>query len=128
MIDDREAGFTLIEVLVALAILAIAAAFGFRAISGGLYWLDRDGAEEHAVRVAEAELARVGQDLPLRDGSIDGRTAQGYSWQIAIAPYGLPAGGVRGHHVAVSVVWNEGRQARRVRLETLRLGFSDGAR
>ena len=128
MIDDREAGFTLIEVLVALAILAIAAAFAFRAISGGLYWLDRDGAEDYAVRVAEAELTRVGQDLPLRDGSIDGRTVQGYSWRIAITPTGLRGGGVEGHRVAVTVVWNEGRQARRVRLETVRLGFADGVR
>jgi prepilin-type N-terminal cleavage/methylation domain-containing protein len=128
MTEDRQAGFTLIEVLVALAILAIASAFAFRAISGGLYWLDRDGAEEHAVRVAEAELARVGQDLPLRDGSIDGHTARGYSWQIAITPAGLPGGGVQGHRVAVTVVWNEGRQARRVRLESVRLGFADGAR
>jgi general secretion pathway protein I len=126
MTETRRAGFTLIEVLVALAILAIAATFAFRAISGGLHWFDRGGIEQRAVLAAEAELARVGHDLPLQDGAIDGRAAGGFSWHIAITPYGSPVAGVQGHRIDVEVGWDEGRQWRRVRLETVRLGLAAG--
>lgn len=114
-------GFTLVEVLVALAILALTFGFAYRAMSGGLGRLADDGAAEEAVLVARAQLARVGYDLPLADGETAGRAAGGYSWRIGITPYGPPEAGLAGHRVVVDVGWRSGRLARRVRLETLRL-------
>jgi general secretion pathway protein I len=126
MTERRQAGFTLVEVLVSLAILALACGFAFRAFSGGLYWFGRDGNEEHAVLLAQTELARVGHDIPLQDGIAEGHAADGFSWRIAITPYGRPFAGVQGHLVAVAVDWDEGRQGWRVQIDTVRLGVAGG--
>jgi general secretion pathway protein I len=115
-------GFTLVEVLVALAILALTFTFAYRAMSGGLGRLADDGAAEAAVLVARTQLARVGGDLALADGETAGRAAGGYSWRLRITPYGGPEGGLAGHLVVVDVGWKSGRLARQVRLETVRLG------
>src|SRR5271154_5313617 len=122
MISGRRAGFTLIEVLVALAILAITFGFAFQAFSGGAYWLDRDGNEQRAILLARSQLAQVGHDIPLEDGEADGRAPDGLAWKIAISPYGAAAGGLLGHQVAVSVGWRDGRQERQIQLQTIRLG------
>ena len=118
----RARGFTLVEVLVALAILALTCVFAYRAMSGGLGRLSDDGAAEQAVLVARTQLARVGGDLALADGETTGRAAGGYSWRLRISPYGIPEGGLAGHRVVVDVGWKSGKLAREVRLETVRLG------
>jgi general secretion pathway protein I len=120
---DADAGFTLVEVLVALAILAIAFGFAFRALSGGFDRLDRDQKNADALLLAQSTLARVGHDIALADGAVDGRTNDGFWWQIATAPYGdtqdLPPGRLIGHRVEVTIAWSERHQRREVRLTSL---------
>jgi general secretion pathway protein I len=122
----RSAGFTLIEVLVALAVLAITFGFAFRALSGGFDWLDRSGHDRTGLLIAETMLARVGHDIALQPGLATGRTADGFSWAIDAAPYGdvsrLPAGRLIGYQVQVTVSWTERHRARQVHLTTLQLG------
>ena len=122
MTDGRAGGFTLVEVVVALAILALTFTFAYRAMSGGLGRLADDGAAEQAVLVARSQLARIGSDIALADGETDGRAEGGFAWRIVITPYGRPAGGLAGHRVVVDILWRGGTTARRVRLETVRLG------
>jgi general secretion pathway protein I len=125
-LDRACAGFTLIEVLVALAILAIAFGFAFRALSGGFDRLDRDQKNADALLLAQTTLARVGHDIALQDGTLDGRSEDGFAWRIETAPYGdtqdLPPGRLIGHRVAVTIAWNERHQRREVRLTSLVLG------
>jgi len=94
-------GFTLIEILVALAILAIAFGFAFRALSDGFDRLDRDQKNADALLLAQSTLARIGHDIALQDGAVDGGTSDGFTWRIA---------------------WNERHQRREVRLTNLILG------
>jgi general secretion pathway protein I len=122
MTERRASGFTLVEVLVALAILALTFTFAYRAMSGGLGRLADDSRSERAVLLARSQLARVGHDIALIDGETGGRAADGFSWQVRIAPYGRAVGGLAGHLVVVDVAWLDGREMRRVRLETMRLG------
>jgi general secretion pathway protein I len=116
-----EGGFTLVEVLVALAIVAVAFAVSLGILSGGLTRLDHDHNVQHALLVAQSELARVGQDIPVADRQIDGESADGFAWRIAITSYAAAAGGLAAHDVVITVGWREGWRPREVRLETVRL-------
>ncbi len=95
---DDAAGFTLIEVLVALVILGLAFGFAFRAFSQSFFAQERARQDATATVFASAILARVGNDIPLHPGHLAGRTIDGYSWRIDIAPYGpapVPRAGSR---------------------------------
>jgi general secretion pathway protein I len=119
-------GFTLIEVLVALAVLAITFGFAYRALSGSFDWVDRSEHSRTGLLLAQSVLARAGRDIALQPGQTTGRTADGFSWLIETRPYGdvsrLPSGGLIGNQVQVTVSWTERRHARQVRLTTLQLG------
>jgi general secretion pathway protein I len=127
MTERAQSGFTLVEVLVALAIVAIAFVVALGIFTGGLSRLDHDHNVQYALLVAQSELARVGQDIALQDHEIDGpgdsQGEDGFAWHIAITPYGGGPGGLFGHRVVVTVGWNEGWQKREVRLDTVRLGL-----
>lgn len=82
-----EAGFTLLEVLVALAVLAISLGVLIPVFSGTL---DRQGAladQKTAAMLAESKLATVGSEIPLVDGATDGKFDNGFTWHAEVAPY-----------------------------------------
>jgi general secretion pathway protein I len=120
-----SAGFTLIEILVALAILALTFGFAFQAFSGGFEWLDRNRRNADAVLLAQSMLTRVGHDVALEERIITGRTPDGLSWRIEATPYGdtadMPPGRLIGYRVEVRIGWIERDQERQLRLTTLRL-------
>ena len=83
----RDRGFTLIEVVVALCIFGMAVYIAMDIISFGSIATSRDHDIEQAVGIGKNELARVGQDVPLVDGTIHGTTADGFGWQIEITSF-----------------------------------------
>lgn len=82
----RAAGFTLIEVIVAFTILAIALVAVMQAFSGGLRGLDAAEAQAIAVAHARATLEEVGVTLPLQPGETEDAFADGYRWRVTVAP------------------------------------------
>lgn len=123
-------GFTLIEVLVALAIIGLA----LGAVAGvfGLSLVGHETASsaETALAVAQEQLT-LAAATP-RPGAARGTFANRFAWQTTVAPY-RDAGDKNEdaspslpplYRIAVSVTWYDGRHAREVALSTLRLGTS----
>ena len=120
-------GYSLIEVLVAFTILALALTVLFRIFSGGLRNVDASADYALAVLVAEGKLAEPGVSTPLQIDTADGVEADKFTWSRSITQY-EPANaefsnpfGVRAYRIVVNVEWPGGRSTRRVALETIRL-------
>jgi general secretion pathway protein I len=80
-------GFSLLEVLVAFIILAMALGVLMRIFSGGL---GNIGAAEHysqAVAIAELKLAAIGVESPLTEGENTGAAEHGYTWRTSVHRY-----------------------------------------
>jgi general secretion pathway protein I len=77
-------GFSLIEVLVALAILGIALGAMMPRISLGSLAAERASRTEEAVLLAEQLLTEAGRTIPMPSGqAVEGRTPAGYSWRLS---------------------------------------------
>lgn len=117
---QRASGFTLLEVLVALAIMGMSLGLLFRA-SGGT--LRNVGSIEHlhkAILVAES-LSELRDSVPEQGWNEAGRSA-GYAWQVTSAPYAdgsTDIGRVALHEVRIIVAWVDGGQSRRFEQTTL---------
>src|SRR6185369_12537691 len=79
-------GFTLIEILVALAILAVILAVFAQVLSGSVLSSRRIDAETQALLVARSTMERIGRDLPLQPGATSGKLAGGGRWSLRISP------------------------------------------
>lgn len=126
--DDR--GFTLVEVLIAFAILSLAAVACYRAAGSGLRAIEAAGATERAVLVAQSQMDRLValRSVPEdRNGTIPGTP---YSWQVEVLPAaGLPPAPPQSRQplrLVLTVSWNTTSGGpRSLRLE--RLVFVDRA-
>ncbi len=78
----NEHGFTLVEVLVAFAILSVTLTLIFRAFSLGTHGAQVSQQQLALVALAEAKLAGVGIESRLTPGNLAGNTASGMQWRI----------------------------------------------
>jgi len=120
-----SAGFTLLETLVALSILAIAFSSLFGAFSGGLRAVKTSDDYIAALNLAETLLADHSGNRDFRLGTERGVDRQ-FSWTINIAPAGNSIGSLGDNledwslfNISVRVVWARKRE---LRLATVRLG------
>ncbi len=81
---DRQRGFTLLEVLVAFAVLAVALGVAFEIFATGLRGARSADALTRAVLIAESRLARIGVETELTPGESEGETDDGTRWRIDI--------------------------------------------
>ena len=82
----RQRGFTLMEIIVALAILAVALTALMQAFSGGLRAATASERQAAATLIARSLLERIGRDVPLVPGERSGLTDDGYRWLVRIEP------------------------------------------
>ena len=82
-----EAGFTLIEALVALAILGVALAAVLRAYGAGFSSAERAAMQTHALLLAESRLAEAMATMS-EPGESRG-DAGGYSWRLTASAFSL---------------------------------------
>jgi len=84
-------GFTLLEVLVALAILGLSMTTATAIISHGWSRLAEDDAQFRAILDADVIAARIGLDIPPDFPGQSGDLPDGASYRVDIAPYPWPA-------------------------------------
>lgn len=89
---DRAAGFTLLEVLVAFALLAVMLVALLQAFSQGLSSLHVAEERSAAAMLARSKLAEVGRALPLREGEQIGELEDGLDWRLVVGRYEDPDG------------------------------------
>ncbi len=123
--QHSQFGFTLIEVLVALAILGISLAVLLHIFSESLHRARESQAEMTASALAQSLLSNAGQSIPLQPDNTAGELPNGYSWQLHIEPYGSDEDRASWQMGAVaitaSVSWKDGEQKRTKTLTTLRV-------
>ena len=121
-------GMTLIEVLVAFVILALAMGVILQIFSGGMRNARLAEGYSRAVFLAESQLAAVGLEQALTVGEVSGQVNPDLRWRVNISP--LDDGGASAqlatpmqlYQVHVTVSWvDEGRQ-RQIEFGSLRLG------
>jgi general secretion pathway protein I len=126
----QSGGFTLLEVVVALAIAAVALVGLFRAGSGGLFAVDTAARAQEGIERAQSHLAAVGRDAALVQGEFTDDDGGGYRWRLrvrpvasrALAPDGNSARSATLYDVEVAISWPGRSGDRSVVLKTLRLG------
>jgi len=84
-----QGGFSLLEVVVAFAILALSLGLLIQIFSRALQTTTLSGDYSRAATLAQAHIEAVGIDIPLEPGSYGGDAQDGFSWQVSIAPYEL---------------------------------------
>jgi general secretion pathway protein I len=128
-------GFTLLEVVIALAIAALALVVLFRAGGDGLVAVDAATRVEEAVQRAQSHLGAIGRDVALLQGESEGDDGGGYHWRLRITPVAAwqsPTAGVASSLAAtlfdieVVVSWPGRGNERSVVLRTRRIGNGEG--
>src|SRR5271170_6250744 len=125
-----ERGFTLLEVLIAFTIAALALGLMFRAASGGLLSVETAGRYEEAVSRARSHLAEIGRDSSPVAGESDGDDGGGYRWHLKITPVARGQATTNGpiagppppvlYAVVVSISWRDAGKTREFVLRTER--------
>ena len=125
----RQGGFTLLEVLIAFAILAVALSSLLLAFSTGLRTTERSVTISSATLRAQSLMEEIGRTIPVRRGRSSGVLEDGSRWEIAIEPYDTGETGAAAvvrslfaYSVAVTVEWDGGGA---VSLTSLRLAPDD---
>jgi general secretion pathway protein I len=129
-----DRGFTLLEVLVALIIAALALGELFSVAASDLRSVVVAGRTQEALSRARSHLATVGLNGALVAGEQRGDDGGGYHWALRVAqiaaaappasvsPMAAPQGAPAALYlVTASVSWREGGRTRSVRLTTERV-------
>lgn len=141
----RQRGFSLLEVMLAFGVLAVALGLLLGMLSRGLGQVTQAQGETEASLHAQSLLDALGTIESLEVGARDGEFAQGrYRWRLEVspaedpAPAPPPADGspppqpvatgaeAQLYRVALDVEWGAATPAQQLRFETLRLRAPPG--
>ena len=126
-----QRGYSLIEVIVAFALLALALTLLLGTLSGAARQVRWSGDAGRAALHAQSLLEQVGVGESIQPGQRDGEFDDGhYRWTLSITPWTDPAfppalavdpAAPRLYEVALSVRWSDGQPGQQLQLRTLRL-------
>ncbi len=128
----RDRGFTLLEVLIALAILGLSLTVLFNLFGNSLNLAREGETEAAAAALAQSLLERLGPETPIRDGDLTGKTADDLRWRLHVEPYGneqdRAAWPIAAKTVSATVTWSSVLGDRSLTLATLRLAPQEDSR
>jgi general secretion pathway protein I len=117
----RQGGFTILELLVAFAIMAISLGMLYRASGGSVRAVGDMERYQRATVLAESVLAM--RDAIPEEGWAEAGQVAGFEWRVASAPYPTEVSGPTAtplHEIRVVVSWPQGGRIRQLELATLR--------
>ena len=121
----RQSGFSLLEVLVAFAILSMSLGVLYQAFSNSLRNVGASGDYSRAMIIAEARLAEAMADVPIKEGGDQGQVEDRYHWRLTVQRYEYDDEGISSqftpYEVQIVVSWQDGKHSREYQLSTLRL-------
>jgi type II secretory pathway pseudopilin PulG len=82
-----SAGFTLLEILVAFTLLALAMGIIMQIFSRGVNGADLADRYAKAAMLAESRLASIGVEEVLSEGDTSGQFNDDYGWSMSVRPY-----------------------------------------
>lgn len=118
----RDAGFTVVEVVVAFAIVTLALAAIYQAISGGYRGYARAQVREQTLALARAQFEAIGSEEPLQPGESAGTYTTGVAWRLAVEPVETAAYRGRPFRILLEALDHGGQPL--LRLETFKLGVA----
>lgn len=128
--ERRNAGYTLIEVLVAFVILALALTALLNIFAGGVRSVAASTDYVRAALIADTQLAAAGIGESLRPGETSGIDDEGFAWTRTVEAYtptpdyASGARDVSAWYVTVTVQWPHGSGLRQVDVSTVKLDTS----
>ncbi|WP_269635132.1 type II secretion system protein XpsI [Aerolutibacter daejeonensis] len=133
----RQRGYTLIEVIVAFALLALGLTLLLGTLSGATRQVRVAADGGRAALHAQSLLDELDMDAPLRPQQRDGDFEDGtYRWRLSVQPWReevaaapvapVSAQGPRLLEVELDVEWGDGRPGQRLSVRSLRLATDTG--
>ena len=127
-----DKGFTLLEIMVALAILGIALGVILQQFSGGLKAIRVSREYTTALIHAREKLEEFSLQKKLSEKAESGEFEDGYRWRVIISPFGEDQGAedqefllLRLCEITSMVSWGEGKE-KRVEVATLKVVPKEG--
>jgi general secretion pathway protein I len=115
-----SSGFSLLEMVVAIAILGLALAALYRAAGGATRNVRIDEKYAYGVELAQSLLANYAV-VPVSGVNVHGETEGGFQWRVEARPINisrtLPQGAL--HEIEVGVGWVDGSSGREVVLHSV---------
>lgn len=121
---SSAAGFSLLEMIVAISILALALGALYQAAGGATRNVRFDEKYAYGVELARSLLANNGS-VPVSGVNATGATDDGFGWYVTTRPAaGVSSdAGPRLHEIEVGVTWSDGGKQREVVLHSVVEGY-----
>ena len=83
---EKQLGFTLLETLVALSVLAITLGVLYQIFGTSLRNIQYAKDYSYAQMLAESKLSEIGKGIPVVEGSYEGEIGDKYTWVMNVEP------------------------------------------
>ncbi|MFV8818306.1 type II secretion system protein [Haliea sp. E17] len=124
----RQRGFSLLEMVVAIAILGLTLGALYQAAGGATRNVRTSERYAYGVELARSLLAQ-NQLVPAGGVSDAGKTAGGFEWRVQSVPHPLQRGQLGNFHlhdIEIGVAWFDGSKRKEVVLNSVVEARSDG--